>query len=183
MQFVKVESKLKIVDRLATLKDILLNWDYENPCKLVIEKYTDPRTRSQNSLAHMWFSHIAKEYKIRGYTYTHVEHKNNCYIYKATDEELDGESSCCDCNPTITEKYVTGDDMKIIMKHMFLGYEDVVIGKVRVKKQLVSTASLSKGEMTHFLDQVYNYALNQHIFLPIPANSDYKRNKDRQNGY
>lgn len=151
VQFVKVESKLKIDDRLSTIQNILLEWDYEYPCKLSIEKFTDPRSLSQNALMHMWFTNIADRLKAMG--------------FKVADEPI------------------TANDVKLMMKHKFLGVKDIARGNLVIKDQLVQTSSLDKGEMTHFMDQVYHWAMEKRIYLPIPEHSAYKRNKDKQNGY
>ena len=75
---------------------------------------------------------------------------------------------------------------KEAMKHTFLGYEmrnktNVVTGEVFTTSELKRTRDLKTGEMTHFLDRVYDWALNVNCFLTIPENSEYAKLKERQN--
>lgn len=148
MQFVKVESKLKIDERLSTIKNILLAWDYDKPCKLEIKKYVDARSLSQNALLHMWFSQIHDRFTAMGVM--------------------------------VGDEPITAEDVKLMMKHKFLGVKDVVRGKLVIKDQLVSTSSLDTGEMTYFLDQVYDWAMDKGIYLPVPEHSVYKKYRERQ---
>ena len=148
MQFVKVESKLKIDERLSTIKNILLAWDYDKPCKLEIKQYVDARSLSQNALMHMWFNQIYNRFSAMGIM--------------------------------VGDEPITAEDVKLMMKHKFLGVKDVVRGKLVIKDQLVSTSSLNTGEMTYFLDQVYDWAMDKGIYLPIPEHSVYKKYRERQ---
>jgi len=43
-----------------------------------------------------------------------------------------------------------------------------------------STSKLSKGEMVHFLDNVYHWANKQGIRLSIPAESEYAELQAKQ---
>ena len=148
MQFVRVESKLKIDERLSTIKNILLAWDYEKPCKLEIKAYVDSRSLSQNALMHMWFNQIYDRFKAMGIM--------------------------------VGDEPITADDVKLMMKHKFLGVKDVVRGKLVIKDQLVKTSDLDTGEMTYFLDQVYDWAMDKGIYLPVPEHSVYKKYRERQ---
>lgn len=148
MQFVKVESKLKIDERLSTIKNILLAWDYDKPCKLEIKQYVDARSLSQNALMHMWFNQIYNRFSAMGIM--------------------------------VGDEPITAEDVKLMMKHKFLGVKDVVRGKLVIKDQLVSTSSLDTGEMTYFLDQVYDWAMDKGIYLPVPEHSVYKKYRERQ---
>jgi hypothetical protein len=123
--------------------------------QILFKEYKNPRTLSQNALVHVWFAEIAKAMKLKGFTYVQD-------------------------NQTL---YLSEDDVKLMMKHKFLGVKDIVRGNLVIKDQLVQTSSLDKGEMTHFMDQVYHWAMEKRIYLPIPEHSAYKRNKDKQNGY
>jgi hypothetical protein len=73
------------------------------------------------------------------------------------------------------------EEMKALMKYKFLGVEDVVVGKTVIKDQLKSTAKLTKGEMMHFMDSVYDWAADHGVLLPIPENSEYKYLRGSQN--
>ena len=148
MQFVRVESKLKIDERLSTIKNILLAWDYDSPCKLEIKKHVDARSLSQNALMHMWFNQIYNRFSAMGIM--------------------------------VGDEPITAEDVKLMMKHKFLGVKDVVRGKLVIKDQLVSTSSLDTGEMTYFLDQVYDWAMDKGIYLPVPEHSVYKKYRERQ---
>ena len=148
MQFVKVESKLKIDERLSTIKNILLAWDYDKPCKLEVKQYVDARSLSQNALMHMWFNQIYNRFSAMGIM--------------------------------VGDEPITAEDVKLMMKHKFLGVKDVVRGKLVIKDQLVSTSSLNSGEMTYFLDQVYDWAMDKGIYLPIPEHRIYKKYRERQ---
>lgn len=161
MQFVKVESKLKIDERLSTIKNILLAWDYDKPCKLEIKKYVDARSLSQNALMHMWFNQIYNRFTAMGIMVPITEFHGDEIVI-------------------VGEEPITVEDVKLMMKHKFLGVKDVVRGKLVIKDQLVSTSSLDTGEMTFFLDQVYDWAMDQSIYLPIPEHSVYKKYKERQ---
>ena len=118
MQFVKIDSKDKIDERLSTLKNILLAWDYSSACKLEVKKHTNARSLSQNALMHMWFQQINDRFTAMGM-------------------KINGEP-------------ITEEDVKLMMKHRFLGVKDIVRGKLVIPNQLVSTKDLDSGEMTHF---------------------------------
>ena len=148
MQFVKVDSKNKVDERLSTIKNILLAWDYTKPCQLEIKPYTNPRSLNQNALMHMWFSQIYDRFSAMGIM--------------------------------VGDEPITEDDVKLMMKHKFLGCKDIVRGNLVIPDQLVSTKDLDSGEMTHFLDQVYDWAMDKGIYLSIPENSIYKKNRERQ---
>tara|TARA_R110002153_G_scaffold71727_1_gene188437 strand:+ start:612 stop:1076 length:465 start_codon:yes stop_codon:yes gene_type:complete len=63
---------------------------------------------------------------------------------------------------------------KLFLKQRFLGVESYSIGeKVNITDQIKSTSKLTKGEMVHFLDNVYHWAESQKIILIIPADSEY----------
>tara|TARA_B110000977_G_C10789197_1_gene381738 strand:- start:142 stop:606 length:465 start_codon:yes stop_codon:yes gene_type:complete len=63
---------------------------------------------------------------------------------------------------------------KLFLKQRFLGVESYSIGeKVNITDQIKSTSKLTKGEMVHFLDNVYHWAASQKILLIIPADSEY----------
>jgi len=73
------------------------------------------------------------------------------------------------------------EQMKSLMKYKFLGTEDLVVGKTVIKDQLRSTSKLDKGEMTHFMNQVYDWAVDHGVTLPMPADSEYMKLREAQN--
>ncbi len=76
---------------------------------------------------------------------------------------------------------ITAEEAKQLMKHEFLGYTDLTIGKTEIKGQLKHTSKLDKGEMSHFMDQVDAWAVDKKLFLIKPADSDYVKYKEAQN--
>jgi hypothetical protein len=72
------------------------------------------------------------------------------------------------------------EQMKSLMKYKFLGTEDIVISKTVIKDQLRSTSKLDKGEMTHFMNQVYDWAVDHGVTLPMPADSEYMKMREAQ---
>jgi hypothetical protein len=72
------------------------------------------------------------------------------------------------------------EQMKSLMKYKFLGTEDIVIRKTVIKDQLRSTSKLDKGEMTHFMNQVYDWAVDHGVTLPMPADSEYMKMREAQ---
>lgn len=70
---------------------------------------------------------------------------------------------------------VTPDTMKSLMKHKFLGTEDVVVGSTVIPGQLRSTSGLSKGEMHEFMERVYAWAVDHGVRLTNPNDSEFFR--------
>lgn len=64
---------------------------------------------------------------------------------------------------------------KLWLKKRFLGVDSYLIGKQEIPEQIRSTSKLTKGEMVHFLDNVYHWAEKQKILLTIPADSEYSQ--------
>jgi len=75
---------------------------------------------------------------------------------------------------------LTPEQAKTLMKHLFLGYEDVVIGQTRIKEQLRKTSKLSKGEETQFLSQIQEWALDKGLTLTCRADCEYMKMKEAQ---
>lgn len=73
-----------------------------------------------------------------------------------------------------------GKEAKMLMKHEFLGYEDVTIGKTEIKGQLRHTSKLEPGEMSHFMDKVDAWAVDKGLYLIKPADSEYMKLKEAQ---
>jgi len=65
------------------------------------------------------------------------------------------------------------EEAKTLMKFKFLGTEDVVIGRTIIEGQLRSTASLDKGEETHFLQQVQEWAMDHGLMLTCDKDAEY----------
>ena len=75
----------------------------------------------------------------------------------------------------------TEENMKMLMKRMFLGTEDIILGKHEIIGQVKSIKSLrNAGEWCFFLDQVYYWCADHNLHLDIPADSDYMKAKRKQ---
>lgn len=74
----------------------------------------------------------------------------------------------------------TPDNMKLMMKKRFIGIEDIQIGKETIEGQVKSSSKLDKGEMVHFLDNVYHWARENKCLLEVPKDSEYQKMLDRQ---
>ena len=77
--------------------------------------------------------------------------------------------------------------VKDAMKHTYLGYMeremvDVVTGETTVIRSLKHTSDLDTGDMHFYLTQVEGWALNLGCRLTVPADSEYMKLKDKQNG-
>lgn len=154
MNFWKIDSRDKvkqILDNLAV--NLIDKWDFTKPVRIEVKPYTNPRSLSQNALLHVWLDDITKGLKIRNFTY-----------------DLDG-----------VDTYLTSDDVKLMMKHKFLGVKDIVRGKLVIPDQLRNTSDLDKGEMLTFMNDVYGWAVDRGIQLNIPEESEYMR-LSRENG-
>ena len=69
---------------------------------------------------------------------------------------------------------------KLWLKRRFLGTDDFQIKSQTIQGQVKRTSDLSKGEMVHFMDQCYHWALEQGINLSIPKESEYAELKSQQ---
>lgn len=74
----------------------------------------------------------------------------------------------------------TPDNMKLMMKMKFLGLENIKIGNTTIHNQVKHSSSLDKGEMVHFLDQVYHWARDNGVLLTVPSDSEYQKLKNQQ---
>ena len=87
---------------------------------------------------------------------------------------------------TMSKKFIakvptaTPENMKLMMKQRFLGAEDIKIGKTIIENQVKHTSDLDKGEMVHFMDNVYHWSRDNGIFLEVPENSEYQKLKNQQ---
>lgn len=82
-------------------------------------------------------------------------------------------------------KFATPEWCKDAMKHTFLGYEmrnktNVVTGEIFTTSELKRTRDLNTGEMTHFMDRVYEWSLSIGCLLTIPDNCEYAQLKRKQ---
>ena len=181
MNFYKIDSRHKVTQVLDNLAlNLIDNWNFEKPVQILFKEYKNPRTLSQNALVHVWFAEIAKAMKLKGFTYTHCEHEYHCDLHSASDDEIDNGDVVCNCDPTVEQRYLSDDDIKLMLKHKFLGVKDIVRGKLVIKDQLVSTKKLDKGEMMRFLDEVYGWAFDRGIQLKTPEDSEYMKLRRKQ---
>lgn len=77
--------------------------------------------------------------------------------------------------------------VKDAMKHTFLGYEmktkvNVLTGEKTTVSELKHTSELDVGDMTHFMNKVYKWAMDIGCLLPIPEDSEYAQLMRRQEG-
>lgn len=68
---------------------------------------------------------------------------------------------------------ISEEDAKLLMKNLFLGKEDIVIGKTIIEGQLRRTANLDGGEVKQFMDQVLAWAADKGVSLSQPEDSEY----------
>jgi len=74
----------------------------------------------------------------------------------------------------------TPDGVKWMMKHKFLVTKTIKVGQTTLKDQIQSTASLKKGEMCFFMDQVYAWAIEKGVYLSLPEYNEYTELKRKQ---
>ena len=75
---------------------------------------------------------------------------------------------------------LTEEEMKDICKFRFLGTESKKAGKIVLENQLRQTSKLKKGEMYHFMEQVYQWALELGLQLNTPADSEFMQIRKSQ---
>ena len=75
---------------------------------------------------------------------------------------------------------LTEEEMKAIVKYRFLGTESIKAGKIMIDNQLRSTAKLKRGEMYHFMESVYAWALDLGCQLATPAESEFMQIRKSQ---
>lgn len=128
-------------------------WDYSSPLCFKLSPYRSPRTISQNALFHKWCQQMSDH-----------------FIGKV---------------PTATK-----DNMKLMLKNRFLGMEKVKViksinkggkgGTVGLISTLKRTRDLDVGEMVHFMDCCYSWAIENEVMLSIPRESEYQQLKTKQ---
>ena len=74
----------------------------------------------------------------------------------------------------------TEEGVKWMMKHKFLESKTIKVGKTVLADQIKSTSKLTKGEMCHFLDQVYGWAAERDVYLSLPEYNEYTELKRKQ---
>ena len=62
-----------------------------------------------------------------------------------------------------------------MLKHKFLGTEDVEVGKTTIPAQVRATSTLDRGEMLYFMTQVEAWAIDLGVKLTKPQNSEYSK--------
>ena len=75
---------------------------------------------------------------------------------------------------------LTEEEMKDICKFRFLGTESKKAGKIILENQLKQTSKLRKGEMYHFMEQVYQWCLELGLQLDTPADSEFMQIRKSQ---
>lgn len=73
----------------------------------------------------------------------------------------------------------TKDGMKFMMKKMFLGTQTIRVGKETYVDQIMPLPE-HKGEMCHFMDQVYRWAGEKNVILSLPQYNEYTLLKQKQ---
>jgi len=74
----------------------------------------------------------------------------------------------------------TPDDIKLILKHKFLGYESKVVGKTEIKDQLKSTSKVDKGEMFQFMERIWDWGIQVNVLLSCPEDSELQKLRESQ---
>ena len=89
---------------------------------------------------------------------------------------------CADLSKAFIKKVPTAtkDNMKLMLKQRFLGTYDVKVGKTFIEGQVKSSSKLNKGEMVHFMDNVYHWARDNGVLLKVPHDSEYARLQNQQ---
>ena len=89
---------------------------------------------------------------------------------------------CADLSKAFIKKVPTAtkENMKLMLKQRFLGTYDVKVGKTFIEGQVKSSSKLNKGEMVHFMDNVYHWARDNGVLLKVPHDSEYARLQNQQ---
>ena len=88
---------------------------------------------------------------------------------------------CREMSETFVKKVpnATEAGMKFMMKSMFLGTHSVTIGKETYSDQVMPLPK-HKGEMFHFMEQVYHWAAQKDVMLSLPQYNEYTALKRKQ---
>lgn len=89
---------------------------------------------------------------------------------------------CAELSKAFIKKVPTAtkENMKMMMKQRFLGTYDIQVGKTVIEGQVKSSSKLTKGEMVHFMDNVYHWARDNGVLLKVPHDSEYARLQNQQ---
>ncbi|MEQ5518440.1 recombination protein NinB [Providencia rettgeri] len=79
----------------------------------------------------------------------------------------------------------TDESVKEMMKHTFLGYEEVkminaVTGDIELIRRLRKTSDLDTGDMYFYMEQVERWAVDIGCLVTIPHTSEYMKLKEQQ---
>jgi hypothetical protein len=69
------------------------------------------------------------------------------------------------------------DDMHDLLRHKFLGTEEVQIG-TEVITRLPSTTKLQRAEMAQYMNRVEAWSTDMGLLLPIPAENEYAKYRE-----
>jgi len=73
----------------------------------------------------------------------------------------------------------TKEGMKFMMKKMFLGTQTITVGKYVYPDQIMPLPT-QKGEMYHFMEQVYHWAAKRDVLLSLPQYNEFTALKRKQ---
>lgn len=76
-------------------------------------------------------------------------------------------------NKKKTPQPLSKDDMHDLFCHLFLGYEDLVVGNTEIKNKLRGTSKLDTGEMFHFMEKIEAWCVEKGLLLTVPVVSEY----------
>lgn len=71
------------------------------------------------------------------------------------------------------------EQMKLVFKEMFLGREDILVGKTNIDRQLRRTSSLPVDEMFWFMTQVQEWSASKG--LALESSGEYQELREKQN--
>lgn len=72
-------------------------------------------------------------------------------------------------------EWTTEDNVKLYIKQQFLGFEDITFNKTVIPQQLKRTSKLDRGEMYHFMDQIYHWSIELGAKLTLPQESEFMK--------
>lgn len=157
-EFVMYDNK----DR-GRLMELIANIDLSHPVRISWKPFKKERSLSANALLHKWFREIAYAFVGRGMT----------AISHTTDDGV------------VHTVAVDEDFIKDMLKLTYLGTEWTYRRNAQTHEwerlqELRHTKFLDRGEMSHFMDQVYHWSLAKGILLTIPENSEYQQWKKEE---
>ena len=151
---------------LNQLMKAINEWDFNVPLVIKLEKYSEKRSLSQNALCHLWYRIITQWLEARNIYYAEY--------YDYEDEDADPNY--------VPETYPYDEDtVKEMLKKEILGVRRIVCSDGSISEFIKSTSKLSKGEMHHFMNRIYEKFYNVGLILPVPEDSVYQKLEDKQN--